>query len=212
MAGTFASPEPIAPLGPQPGWHVQADAGGPVDVTALYAALTGPATDVAAGVQVAGLGELGEADLWVTIAEPGLERLTITGSGPAGAARALGGGALPLVPFGALAGSAGLPGPQWDGDFAVGALLPARELQTPAEYHYGEFEVVARGFGTQGEALATRMAAQTAAWHDAGRPRASGLSVTAYPPGADVPPRPGQVILDRHHTRLALSWPVWPPR
>jgi protein-L-isoaspartate(D-aspartate) O-methyltransferase len=212
MAGTFASPEPIAPLGPQPGWHVQADAGGPLDVAALYAALTGPATDVAAGVQVAGLGELGEADLWVTITGPGLERLTITGGGSARAgARALGGGPLPLVPFGALAGSAGMPGPQWDSDFGVAALLPARELQTPAEYHYGEFEVVARGFGTQGAALAASLAAQTAAWQDAGRPRASALSVTAYPPGADVPERPGQVILDRRHTRLALSWPARPP-
>jgi len=209
MAGTFASPEPISALGPQPGWHVQADAGGPVDVAALYTALTGPATDVPAGVQVAGLGELGEADLWITITEPGLERLTITGGGPGRGGLlggALGGGALPLVPFGALAGSWGLPGPQWDADFGVAALLPARELQTPAEYHYGEFEVVARGFGVQRTALATSLAAQTAAWQDAGRPRASGLSVTAYPPGADVPPRPGQVILDRRHTRLALSW------
>jgi protein-L-isoaspartate(D-aspartate) O-methyltransferase len=231
MAGTFASPEPVAPLGPQPGWHVQADAGGPADLAALYAALTGPATDVAAGVQVAGLGELGEADLWVTITEPGLERLTITGGGPAcggpacgspvrggpapgGPARggSLGGGSLPMVPLGALAGSAGLPGPRWDGDFGVAALLPARELMTAAEYHYGEFEVVARGFGTQGAALAERLAVRAAAWQDAGRPRASGLSVTAYPPGAVVPPRPGQVILDRRHTRLALSWPPPLPR
>ena len=79
MAGAFAGPEPFVPLGPQPGLHVQADDGQAGGRGALYAALTGPATDVPSGVRVVGLGELGEADLWVTFTEPGLARLTITG-------------------------------------------------------------------------------------------------------------------------------------
>ena len=205
MAGTFASPEPIARLGPQPGLHVQADAGGPVDADALYAALAGPATDVPAGVQVAGLGELGEADLWVTVTEPGLERLTVTGAGSPRSSP------LPLVPFGALAGSEAAPGPRWDGDFGVAALLPAMQLETPAEYHYGEFEVVVRGYGTQGAGLAAHLADRVLAWQELGRPRSSDLSVTAYPQGADVAPQPGQIILDRRHTRLVLTWPTLPP-
>ena len=58
MAGVFASPEPFVPFGPQPGLHVQVDDGRPLDVGALYAALTGPVTDVPSGVRVGGLGEL----------------------------------------------------------------------------------------------------------------------------------------------------------
>jgi hypothetical protein len=61
MAGSFASPEPFVPLGPQPGLHVQADDGRSLDAEALYAALTGPVADVPAGVRVAGLGELSDA-------------------------------------------------------------------------------------------------------------------------------------------------------
>ncbi len=82
MAGAFAGPDSFAPLGPQPGLHVQTDDGRRVDVGALYAVLNGPATDVPAGVRVAGLSELGEADLWLTVTEPDLVRLTITGAGP----------------------------------------------------------------------------------------------------------------------------------
>ena len=54
MAGVFASPEPFVPVGPQPGLHAQSDDGRPLDAEALYAALTGPVTDVLCGVQVAG--------------------------------------------------------------------------------------------------------------------------------------------------------------
>jgi protein-L-isoaspartate(D-aspartate) O-methyltransferase len=97
MAGSYAEPtEPYVPVGPQPGLHVQTD-GQPVDPGLLWGALNGPVTDVPTGVRVAGLGELGEADLWVTIMEPDLARLTITGGGP------LRGPVLPLLPFGALA-------------------------------------------------------------------------------------------------------------
>jgi protein-L-isoaspartate(D-aspartate) O-methyltransferase len=201
MAGSFASPEPFVPLGPQPGLHVQADGGRPLDVGALYAALTGPVADVAAGVRVTGLGELGDADLWVTIAEPGLVRLTITGAGP------LRDGVMPLLPFGALAGSAGARDPDWAGDFGVAALIPARPASAPEERRPSDFGVVVRGFGPWGGELARRLARQVQAWQERGRPRACDLRVTAYPREARVAPAAGQSVLDRRHTRLALSWP-----
>jgi protein-L-isoaspartate(D-aspartate) O-methyltransferase len=98
------------------------------------------------------------------------------------------------------------------GGFGVAGLLPARP-PSPAELKHREYEVVVRGFGPGGAALAERMAGRAAAWRASGRPRASGLRVSAYPresPGQDVltlSARPGQVILDRPHTRFLLAWP-----
>jgi protein-L-isoaspartate(D-aspartate) O-methyltransferase len=207
MAGVFASPELFVPVGPQPGLHAQSDDGRPLDAGALYAALTGPVTDVPCGVQVAGLGELAEADLWVTLTEPGLVRLTITG-GEQLRSRVVRGGALPMLPFGALAGSGDLREPRWAGEFGVAALIPGRPWMPPADRRYSECGIVARGFGPAGADLARQLAGRVSAWHERGRPRATGLSVTAYPLPAPVAPRPGQTILDRRHTRLALSWPA----
>ena len=206
MAGVFASPEPFVPVGPQPGLRAQSDDGRPLDAEALYAALTGPVTDVPCGVQVVGLGELAEADLWVTLTEPGLVRLTIA-SGEQPRSRVVHGGALPLLPFGALAGSGGLREPRWAGEFGVAALIPARPWISPAERRYAECGIVARGFGPAGDGLARHLADRVGAWHERGRPRVSGLSVAAYPLPTPVAPLPGQTILDRRHTRLALSWP-----
>jgi protein-L-isoaspartate(D-aspartate) O-methyltransferase len=202
MAGAFAGPESFAPLGPQPGLHVQTDEGRPLDTDALYAVLSGPATDVPAGVQVVGLGELGEADLWLTVTEPDLVRLTITGGGP------LRSTLLPLLPFGAMADSGTKPeaGP---GDLGVAALLPVRP--SPGVPGYGEFELAVRGFGPRGGGLAGHLAGRVVTWDELGRPGASSLRLNAYPrrtPDEAIPAAPGRVILDRRHTRLALSWPA----
>jgi protein-L-isoaspartate(D-aspartate) O-methyltransferase len=196
MAGAFAGPESFVPLGPQPGLHVQADEGRPVDADALYEVLTGPATDVPAGVQVAGLGELGEADLWITVTEPDLVRLTITGGGP------LRGTLLPALPFGAMADAATTSD---EDELRAAALLPAR---SPAGQRYGEFEVAVRGFGDGGSELAGYLAGRVLAWDEKGRPGASGLRLNVYPLGTPEEALPGQVILDRRHSRLALSWPA----
>jgi len=201
MAGCFASPEPFVPFGPQPGLHVQADDGRAPDAAALYDALAGPVADLPTGVLVAGLAELSDADLWITVTGPELVRLTITGGGP------LRGGALPLLPFGALAGSDGVREPDWAGDFGVAALIPARPPPPAAARGPAEFEVAVRGFGPWGGELARRLAGRVGAWDERGRPRASDISVTAYPAGLPVPSGPGQLLLDRRHTRLALSWP-----
>jgi len=143
--------------------------------------------------------------------EPGLTRLTIAGgTGP------LRGSVLPLLPFGALATT-----PLAAAGLGVAGLLPAAPLGLSAgEHRFGEFEVAVRGFGPWGALLAERLAARVAAWRSAGRPRAADLVVTAYPrTGADVPgapgaPRgaPGEVVVDRPHTRLLLAWPPTPSR
>jgi protein-L-isoaspartate(D-aspartate) O-methyltransferase len=205
MAGCYAGPEPYVPVGPQPGLHVQTDQiGQPADADALWAALSGPPTDVLTGVRVAGLGELGEADLWVTFMEAGLARLTITGgTGP------LRGSVLPLLPFGALATI-----PLAADGLGVAGLLPAAAANLPAgqrgqwrEHRSGEFEIAVRGFGPLGALLAERLASRVEAWRSAGRPRAADLLLTAYPRAAeDAPEPPGALTVDRPHTRLLLAW------
>jgi protein-L-isoaspartate(D-aspartate) O-methyltransferase len=200
MAGALAGPEAFLPLGPQPGLYMHTDDGRPVDAAALYAALGNPATDVPSGVAVSGLGELGEADLWLTVTQPDLVRLTITGGGP------MRGTVLPLVPLGAMAEpAAGPDDARPAGDLGVAALLPARATARPETAH-GGFEVAVRGFGLRGPPLAGRLAGQVVAWEGLGRPGTSELSLRAYPLDTPVDEAPGQVILDRHHTRLALSW------
>jgi protein-L-isoaspartate(D-aspartate) O-methyltransferase len=216
MAGCYVGAEPYMPVGPQPGLHVQTDQiGQPADADVLWAALSGPVTDVLTGVRVAGLAELGEADLWVTFMEPRLARLTIIGgTGP------LRGSVLPLLPFGALATA-----PLAAAGLGVAGLLPAAPLELSAgqhgqhgqhgEHRFGEFELAVRGFGPWGALLAERLAGRVAAWRSSGRPRAADLVVTAYPrTGADVPQvpesEPGDVVVDRPHTRLVLTWPPSP--
>jgi protein-L-isoaspartate(D-aspartate) O-methyltransferase len=217
MAGSYAAAaDSYVPVGPQPGLYVQTD-GQPVAADVLWSELNGPVTDVLTGVRVVGVGELAEADLWVTVGERGLSRLTIIGG-------SLRGSVLPLLPFGALATT--------DAEgLGVAGLLPAsppssigdpegyprrREQLSRQERRFGEFEIAVRGFGPWGALLAERLARQVVAWRSSGRPRAATLVVTAYPRrGEDDVPEvpeiaPGQVIVDRPHTRLVLAWPPLP--
>jgi protein-L-isoaspartate(D-aspartate) O-methyltransferase len=148
MTGAFRSPERYLPVGPQSGMYVRTDDGRPVDTEALHAALTGPAADVPAGVRVAGLGEMFEADLWVTVTMPDLVRVVITGMGLRGATP--GGSRLlsEMPPFGAMARAAAAPvpavpgaaaAPSWprvtagpSGAFAVAGLCPVVSPAAPA--------------------------------------------------------------------------------
>jgi protein-L-isoaspartate(D-aspartate) O-methyltransferase len=246
MTGAFGSPESYLPVGPQPGMHVRADDGRPVDTEALHAALTGPIADVLTGVRVRGLAEMFDADLWVTVTMPDLVRVVITGMGLRGAMLRRGGLLSEVPPFSAMARPVAAPGPAEPGTaaapswhavtagpasaFAVAGLRPAAPPATPGEnrppagghgdqpvepadelrlireYLHQEFEVAARGFGPGAAELAGRLAAQVAAWDERGRPGSSVLSLAAYPPGARLPDVPGQIIVDRPHTRLVLNW------
>jgi protein-L-isoaspartate(D-aspartate) O-methyltransferase len=204
MAGSYAGADPYVPVGPQPGLHVQTDQiGQPADADMLWHALSGPVTDLLTGVRVTGLGELGEADLWVTLTEPGLARLTIIGG--AGPLRSV----LPMLPFGALATT-----PLAAEGLGVAGLVPATPAELSAgEHRLREFEIAVRGFGPWGAVLAERLAGRVAAWWSSGRPRAADLVVTAYPrTGQDDVPLvpeggPGEAVVDRPHTRLLLAWP-----
>jgi protein-L-isoaspartate(D-aspartate) O-methyltransferase len=201
MAGAFADPESFRPLRSSPGLYVQADDGRRVDMTALAKALAGPTVDIGAGIRAGSRDELADLDLWLTLTEPGLDRLTFMATA---ASRGRGG---PLLPFGALAsrgsgrdrlGVSGLAGTQPRAPAASPGIDPAA---FPGE-------VVMRGYGRGGAALAAHLASQAPAWDSLGRPGAANLCLTVCPAGADLVVAAGQIVLSRPHVRLAAGWPV----
>jgi protein-L-isoaspartate(D-aspartate) O-methyltransferase len=201
MLGAFAGPESFRPLGPSPGLYVQVDDGRRVDTEALAAALAGPAVDVGTGIRAGSRDELGDLDLWLTLTEPGLDRLTFmeTAASPVRSS--------PPLPFGGLA-SRGR-----DDQFGVSGLAGARGADAadpPASDPAAcPGEVVMRGCGPGGAALAARLARQAAVWAGRGRPGTADLRVTVWPAGTDLTEEAdGQIIATRPHVRLAAGWPA----
>jgi NADH dehydrogenase FAD-containing subunit len=71
----------------------------------------------------------------------------------------------------------------------------------------GPVELVVRGYGPGGAALAGHLAGRVPAWQAAGRPGATDLRLSVWPRGARVRPAAGQVVLDRPNARIQLGWP-----
>jgi len=178
MAGAFADPEPFRPLGSAR--YAQAGGGPPVDAGALAAALTaGPVAEAGTAVGAAGLDELSDLDLWLTLTQPELGRLTVISTAPGG-----------LLPFG------GLTRGQVAGDLGVAALASAAG------------EIVVRGYGTGGPELAAYLAGLAPAWTRQGRPGTASLRLTAWPAGTPPRGADGQLVLGRPHIQLAAGWPA----
>ncbi|HEY2284421.1 MAG TPA: methyltransferase domain-containing protein, partial [Streptosporangiaceae bacterium] len=116
MAGAFADPEPFRPLGSA---RYALAGGEPAGAGPLAAALAaGPVAEAGTGVGAAGLSDL---DLWLTLTQPGLGRLTVISTAPGG-----------LLPFGGLTRGAA------PADLGVAALAVAAG------------EIVIRGYGAGG--------------------------------------------------------------
>jgi protein-L-isoaspartate(D-aspartate) O-methyltransferase len=200
MAGAFADPESFRPLGDPPGLYVQAGDGAVVDTVALAAALAAPATDVGAGIRAGGRDDLSDLDLWLTLTEPGLDRLTFMEA-------AAGGGHGPQLPLGGLARSGG------EADqLGVSGIAGARAGGTagPPGIDGPAFpgDVVLRGYGAAGPALAAHLAQRARAWQELGRPGAADMCLTVWPAGADPAVPAGQLVLKRPHVQLAAGWPA----
>jgi protein-L-isoaspartate(D-aspartate) O-methyltransferase len=188
MLGAFASPQPPVRVdGPEP-LLVQLADDSPVEADALRRALGGRFTDVAAGVLVTDQGELGDLDLWLTCTEPELARITLLTA----AGRHLG----PL-PLGGLA---------WHADDAarigIATVLPV----SPDAAEQLSAEVIVRGYGPGGEALAGQLAARALSWAQLGRPGAADVQLSIWPSGAEPAVDASAIILDRPSSRLAVGW------
>jgi protein-L-isoaspartate(D-aspartate) O-methyltransferase len=202
MAGAFADPEPFRPLGLSPGLYVQADDGRQVDPAALAAALAAPALDVGAGIRARSRDELADLDLWLTLTQPGLTRLTIMETA---ASRAQVG---PLLPFGGLVGDEhGL------GIAGLAGVRPPRGAPSTAsrpglDQRAYPGEIVVRGYGPAGPTLAGYLASQVSAWDQLDRPGTASLTLTVWPADAELTAPQDQMVLRRPHVRLAAGWPT----
>jgi protein-L-isoaspartate(D-aspartate) O-methyltransferase len=196
VAGPFAGPESVLPLGPQPGLHAHIVDGAAPDADALYQALSGPAVQVPTGLQVADVPELADLDLWLTLTEPSLTRMNMLGrhEGKANQAQRRIAG---LMPLGGLVGAA-----------TGGALGVAAVSQAAGGSQGRPFEAVIHGYGPDGAALAARLAGRATAWHEQGRPAAARLQLAVCPPGTEPLPVQSGLILRRPHASLSVGWPT----
>jgi protein-L-isoaspartate(D-aspartate) O-methyltransferase len=216
MAGAFADPEPFRALGG--GLYAQTADGQLADTGALASALAGPAVDVGTGVLATSRDELADLDLWLALTEPALDRLTIMDTAadrpPAG----------PLLPLGGLMSHGAGPGPTSVSGLA-GVRAATGQPTGPAGGQPGHpgpggpavtdpsafpGEVVLRGYGPGGAALAAHLASRVPDWIGRGRPGAADLLLTVSRAGRELPARPGQIISSRPHVRLAAGWPDGP--
>jgi protein-L-isoaspartate(D-aspartate) O-methyltransferase len=189
MLGAFAGPQAALRFeGKEPMIGMVSD-GAAADAWAVHAALAGRVADLPTGLVVTDQSELGDLDLWLTLTEPELDRLTVlspvTGrfSTPS------------LLPLGGLMSDATEPK-----RLGIAALLPG----TGAGHG---IEVGVRGYGPGGEALAEHLAGRALWWHELGRPGVSDLQLDVYPAGVDAEPPAGMLMLDRPSASIAVGWP-----
>ena len=206
MAGAFADPEPFRPLGLSSGLYVQAGDDRQMDLDVVAAALSGPAVDVGAGVRARNRDELADLDLWLTLTQPALARLTIMETA---ASRAQVG---PMLPFGGLAGS---PGAEDQGIGGLVGVRPGRPVAATGEgarpgldQRAYPGEIVLRGYGPGGLALARYLARQVPSWARLGRPATAELSLMVWPADAGLTPPKGQLVLRRPNILVAAGWPA----
>ena len=199
MLGAFAGPEQVLRVDGPHGLYAQMSDGSPADPRALRLALSGPVTDVTADAGMSGAADLADLDLWLTVTQPELDRITVL---------AAPGGWLPLaqfLPFGGLVWHA------TEADrLGVALLLPGEAAGFGSA---GGHDVVVRGYGRGGAELAARLAGQVPAWVDLGRPGTRDICLYVLPSGlrkedVEVSDRPANlVVIDRPSARIELGWP-----
>jgi protein-L-isoaspartate(D-aspartate) O-methyltransferase len=189
MLGAFAGPQALLRLGGQEQTVALIADGATADGRAVHLALTGPVTDLPTGLVVADPAELGDLDLWLTITEPELERLTVL-SPTAGWARTQA-----VLPLGGLARD---PGDQ--DRLGIAALLPGAEPGLAGT-------VGVRGYGPGGAALAEHLAARALWWDELGRPGAGDIRLAVSPAGLPARASAGMLLLSRPSVTIAAGWP-----
>jgi protein-L-isoaspartate(D-aspartate) O-methyltransferase len=187
MLGAFARPQLAIRLGGPDVVVIQVADDVPMDGVAVAAALGGDFVEIDTGVRVPDDGELADLDMWLTLTEPDLCRLTVL--------RRAGTQAREIMPVGGIAANV-------DDVRAVGVaalLLSAPGLRGP--------EARVRGYGPGGEVLAGYLAGRCLTWAELGRPRADEVELRVWPRATAPPATPGTVMLDRPSVRIAVGWP-----
>ena len=209
MLGAYAGPEVMQRLGTAPGLYVQVADGGLADLDALQLALTAPVFDARPPLRVWNLADLADADMWLTLRHPELDRITVL---------AVPGSWLPqgpLPPLGGLVADASAPD-----KLGIAVLLPG-ETATDGPAHAAD-GVLVRGYGPGGLELASMLAESLVDWADLGRPGANDLSLDVWPrggtfgpavaqPGAMPHERGGMLTLDRPSAVIKVGWPQASP-
>jgi len=214
MLGAFAGPETVLRLQEPQALFAQMSDGSPVNGPALQHALDGPVTDVPVRAGLTSLAELADLDLWLTVANPDLTRLTVLAA-PGEWLRFA-----PLVPFGGLVGHA------TDPEQLGIAVLLAAEVASSAQSSSAQSSSAQRssgqsvgrpagrvepgavlcGLGPGGKALAVRLAERARGWAGLGRPRAQELQLTVRPASAARPAAPGMLVLRRPSVTIEAGW------
>jgi protein-L-isoaspartate(D-aspartate) O-methyltransferase len=185
LRGAFAGPEQIHVVDQDRRLALAVPDNRTINADLVRAALAGPVTDRATGVGVGAPDHYSDLALWLALHEP-----------------------------------------RWCGvsewDSAVPACLPAAPLRIQdqritagildddslavlgQEVPGGELSVI--GYGPDGGALADQLAARVRGWDAAGRPATEGLRIDAYPRSTPDDDLSGPLVIDKVHTRLALTW------
>ena len=202
MTGISAGPEPVVPIGPQPGLHALVADGPAPEAGLLYGALCGPATEVPvpARLRFGGITELADLDLWLALTEPGLSRLNMMGrhEGRANQAQRRIASLMPLGGFARQdrAGRLGVAALAVPSGIAQHGRLPG---------------VTVSGYGAGGADLAAHLAERAAVWDGLGRPGADSLELRAYPGGTLPRNLEGPMIIERPNVALVPGWPTTVP-
>ncbi|GGL09016.1 hypothetical protein Sme01_12350 [Sphaerisporangium melleum] len=187
MRGVAAGPERSYVLDADRRLVLESPAGRELDVAATRALLAEPAVERDTGVTAGSADVIAGLNLWLAMHEQ--DWCTVTEAGTSGVLRQP---PLSLQPFRLTHGITG------DDGLAVLRRGPGTDAS---------FDLVAAGHGPGGGALAERLAAHVRRWAAAGRPASTALYLDAYPRATPDDAMRGDAVIDKTHTRLALSWP-----
>ncbi|HEY2505292.1 MAG TPA: methyltransferase domain-containing protein [Streptosporangiaceae bacterium] len=200
MLGAFAGPQAMFRLTGPDGLYVQIADGQPADEAGLQAALAGPAAEEPVALAPVSLAELADLDLWLTLTQPDLDRVTLLAAPDDGRPRLA-----PLLPFGGLVSAAAAAD-----QVGIAMLMPTDLIASGT----GQPQVVARGYGPGGRELAVRVAGLGPAWAEQGRPGTGDLDLVVRQRAAGPGPAAGvaraglTVVLERPSVTIEAGWPM----
>lgn len=94
------------------------------------------------------------------------------------------------------------------GMVADGSLTHLAPFEEGVDRQVDAVELAVLGYGPSAASLAERLATSLLAWESAGRPSMEKLKIDVYPAGTPDSELAGRAVVDKHHTRLALTLPT----